>query len=964
MNVWKKALSLVMALSLTLSLIVLPAGAAGALEVSVDGGAVKAGESVTVNLKVANNTVLRSLSVNVLYPSDKLECTSAVQSTEWQQFVINSMMAGETTVQAAVTNPNNEQSQHRTDAKNVATLGFTAATKDQNSGYTGNGAIGTLTFKAKADLESSSALLEVVVDEATGAGNSVISTEAKNGTVTVQGGVPTLSRVGGMNANVTVEGGTSAATTFKAVATSTKNADISTSVTWTVTPADGGVTVGADGTVTVSSKAKAGTYQITATPISGRCQGSAQSARFSVARAAAAASSIAVFQNGTEITGDTATIIKPTAGKTNTYTYTAEVKDQYGDPFEGTVTWNSGTAPTGVTVAGNVVTVSDSAVVDSTFDLNAVCGSVTKDVTLTVKDINITWPTPAVKANATYGDSWSQIVTLSGGSAELNGAAVPGAFTVKGASEYPGAGEQSYVINFKSTDGQYDVDSDAKTAAIAKLAVTIKMNDHKAAYGDTFQYYQFNTVVTGKPLLFSDTVTATASGEAKGDGTDAVGTYKIHGSATHANYNITVTDGTLTIEKKGVAPTETVPSLTVVGKVKTTTDPDTGRTVITGTIEATSPEARSEEDLLKAVTAINPGMVPNVTTFTVTVNGNTATFTFKSWRLAPGQKFKGPGTYEIIPEWECSDASVAQNYEPNLPKLFVEVKGKTETLTVADGKTWTLYLSELQNANSVNGLLPTRAYYSDGTSVRIQGWTYTDGTAVTLSNLRNRAERGRSITLYPVVTPSYLEVESLTVRFYDDTGSSSGGSTGNRGTGGHISITLDPEKIFLNGDLPKDVSRDYWAAPYIAWAYQRGVMNGTGNGNFSPSGLTTRQQLWMVLARLSGEKPASMAEAKAWAVRNGVSDGTNPGASLTRQQLVAMLYRYAQMKGYSVSATGELGSYKDARNVSSYAQQAMAWAIGNGIVTGTTDLRLNPQGTASRSHFAAMMFRFCVKYNV
>lgn len=945
---WKKIISLFLALSIVCSLAVIPAGAAGEdLTVSFENGA-WSGQQYTVDVtaKGTGSFASAGYTVKISFDKDVLAFVEAADKT-------------------GISGGGNFQATNAATANTSGVVSIVNAAASAKS-FTASMPIATLTFQLKDNtIENQDTALtftdETVVNDDN---NGEFAIAKTNGTVTItNGAAPTLSHVGVVNSSVTVEGGASADTTFKATATSTKNADISTSVTWTVTPADGGVTVGADGTVTVSSKAKAGTYQITATPISGRCQGSAQSASLSVARAAAAASSIAVFQNGTEITGDTATIIKPTAGKTNTYTYTVEVKDQYGDPFEGTVTWTA-TSAAGVTVASNVVTVADSADVDTTLTLTAACDSVTKAVTLTVKDINITWPTPAVKANATYGDSWSQIVTLSGGSAELNGAAVPGAFTVKGASEYPGAGEQSYVINFKSTDGQYDVDSDAKTAAIAKLAVTIKMNDHKAAYGDTFQYYQFNTVVTGKPLLFSDTVTATASGEAKGDGTDAVGTYKIHGSATHANYNITVTDGTLTIEKKGVAPTETVPSLTVVGTVKTTTDPDTGRTVITGTIEATSAEARSEEDLLKAVTAINPGMVPNVTTFTVTVNGNTATFTFKSWRLAPGQKFNGPGTYEIIPEWECSDASVAQNYEPNLPKLFLEVKGKTETLTVTGGKTWTLYLSTLLNANSVNGLLPTRAYYSDGTSVRIQGWTYTDGTEVTLSNLRNRAERGRNITLYPVVTPSYLEVESLTVRFVDDTGSSSGGSTGNRGTGGHISITLDPEKIFLNGDLPKDVSRDYWAAPYIAWAYQRGVMNGTGNGNFSPSGLTTRQQLWMVLARLSGEKPANMAEAKAWAVRSGVSDGTNPGASLTRQQLVAMLYRYAQLKGYSVSTTGELGNYKDARNVSSYAQQAMAWAIGNGIVTGTTDLRLNPQGTASRSHFAAMMFRFCVKYNV
>ena len=884
---WKKVISLFLALSIVCSLAVIPAGAAGEdLAVSFENGS-WSGQTYTVDVAAKGTGSFASAGYTVKIGFDK-----------------NVLAFVEAADKTGIGGGGNFTA---TNAAKANQEGVVAIAKS----FTAAMPIATLTFQLKDNtIENQDTALtftdETVINNDS---NGEFTISKVGGTVTItNGAAPTLASVGhnAQGGSITVNGGAESVS-VKATAKSTKDADISTSVTWTVSPADGGVTVGEDGTVTVSPTAKAGSYQITATPISGKCQGAAQSTSISVIRAAAAASSIAVFQNGAEITGDAATIIKPTAGKTNTYTYTAEVKDQYGDPFEGTVTWTSGTAPTGVTVAGNVVTVTDSVDVGATLTLTAATGTLSKAITLTVRDINITWPTPAVKPNATYGDSWSQIVTLSGGSAELNGTKVDGTFSVKGESEHPGAGEQPYVINFKSTDGQYDVDSDAKTATIAKLAVTIKMNDHKAAYGDTFKYYQFDTVITGKPLLFSDTVTATASGDAKGDGTDAVGTYKIHGSATHANYAITVTDGTLTIEKKGVNPAETLPSLTIVGTVATTTDPDTGRTVITGTIQATSPEARSEEELLKAVTAINPGMVPNVTTFTVTVNGNAATFTFKSWRLAPGQKFNGPGTYEIIPDWECSDASIAQNYEPNLPKLFVEVKGKSETLTVADGRTW---------------------------------------------------------TLYPVVTPSYLEVESLTVRFVDDTGSSSSGSTGNSGTGGHISITLDPEKIFLNGDLPNDVSKDYWAAPYIGWAYQRGVMNGTGNGNFSPNGLTNRQQLWMVLARLSGEKPLNMAAARAWAMSNGISDGTNPGGSLTRQQLVAMLYRYAQMRGCDLTASGELGNYNDARNVSSYARQAMAWAVGNGIVTGTADLRLNPQGTATRSHFAAMMFRFCVKYNV
>nr|WP_325220852.1 S-layer homology domain-containing protein [uncultured Oscillibacter sp.] len=937
-----------MALSLTLSLIVLPAGAAENLVVRAGDSTVKAGETVTVDLSVKNNTGFRGLQLNIYYNSDLLECTAVGAGAAWSEFRKN---AGDNDTVTLRSNADNTSMTVPT-GKKAASFAYVADVETK-TGFAADGVIGTLTFKAKADLESTSATIEVEVVDAVGPNNEKVTAGPVNGTLTIVGGAPVLDSVTLPSGGDSVEIDGTTAKTVQATAKSAKGTDITASVEWSVSPAGQGVTV-EKGLITVDGKAKAGAYTVTAK--SGSVE---KSVTVTVTRAASTATSVAILRGGKAVTEDT--LIIPAAGSAE-YTYTAELLDQYGDKMTGdAATWAATNTPTGVQFTNGKVTV-PSTQGEAEFTVTATISGKSGSVNVSLKRISITWPTATV--SGVYGQTWSEIVKLSGGSAELNGANVPGKFSVKGESEHPGAGEQPYVINFKSTDGQYDVDSDVKTATIAKLAVTIKMNDHKAAYGDTFKYYQFDTVITGKPLLFSDTVTATASGDAKGDGTDAVGTYKIHGSATHANYAITVTDGTLTIEKKGVNPAETLPSLTIVGAVATTTDPDTGRTVITGTIQATSPEARSEEELLKAVTAINPGMVPNVTKFTVTVNGNAATFTFKSWRLAPGQKFNGPGTYEIIPDWECSDASIAQNYEPNLPKLFVEVKGKSETLTVADGRTWTLYVSEVMNAGRLNGLLPTHAYYSNGTSVKIQGWTYTDGTEVTLSNLKNRAERGRNITLYPVVTPSYLEVESLTVRFVDDTGSSSSGSTGNSGTGGHISITLDPEKIFLNGDLPNDVSKDYWAAPYIGWAYQRGVMNGTGNGNFSPNGLTNRQQLWMVLARLSGEKPLNMAAARAWAMSNGISDGTNPGGSLTRQQLVAMLYRYAQMRGCDLTASGELGNYNDARNVSSYARQAMAWAVGNGIVTGTADLRLNPQGTATRSHFAAMMFRFCVKYNV
>lgn len=155
-----------------------------------------------------------------------------------------------------------------------------------------------------------------------------------------------------------------------------------------------------------------------------------------------------------------------------------------------------------------------------------------------------------------------------------------------------------------------------------------------------------------------------------------------------------------------------------------------------------------------------------------------------------------------------------------------------------------------------------------------------------------------------------------------------------------------------------DVSGSYWAYGEIAWAYEKGLMTGKTETVFQPEGTMTRQQVWMILSRLSGANPANMAEAKAWAVQNGVSDGSDPGAAVTRQQLVTLLYRYSEMMGYSVEGKADLSGYPDAGSISAYAAAPMAWAVGNNVVSGTTAGYLNPEVTATRAQFAVILWRF------
>lgn len=156
----------------------------------------------------------------------------------------------------------------------------------------------------------------------------------------------------------------------------------------------------------------------------------------------------------------------------------------------------------------------------------------------------------------------------------------------------------------------------------------------------------------------------------------------------------------------------------------------------------------------------------------------------------------------------------------------------------------------------------------------------------------------------------------------------------------------------------RDVDSSHWAAEAITWAYENGYMNGNSATTFNPQGTITRQQLWMILARLSGADPANFAEARAWAVNNGVSDGSNPAANMSRQQMVTFLHRYAEMRGYRLTGSADLTAFPDHASVANYAVEPLSWSVANSIVSGTANGTLNPGGTATRAQFAVILQRF------
>ena len=161
-----------------------------------------------------------------------------------------------------------------------------------------------------------------------------------------------------------------------------------------------------------------------------------------------------------------------------------------------------------------------------------------------------------------------------------------------------------------------------------------------------------------------------------------------------------------------------------------------------------------------------------------------------------------------------------------------------------------------------------------------------------------------------------------------------------------------------------DVNANSWYYSGVKFAYEKGLMNGTGNGTFSPNADTTRGMIVTMLARLEGQNTSGTpwyAAGQKWAMDNGISDGTNMTGAITREQLAAILFRYAKQKGYDVSKSADLNGFADANTVSGYATDAMRWAVANGLIQGSNS-KLSPKATASRAQVATILMRFMELY--
>ncbi len=192
---------------------------------------------------------------------------------------------------------------------------------------------------------------------------------------------------------------------------------------------------------------------------------------------------------------------------------------------------------------------------------------------------------------------------------------------------------------------------------------------------------------------------------------------------------------------------------------------------------------------------------------------------------------------------------------------------------------------------------------------------------------------------------------------------------------GEVTVTATVSPIEPGSDFPfVDVPEGAYYRGAVQAAYGLGLIQGTSETTFGPLLASTRSQVVAILYRLEGSPAVSgsnpfvdatadwVRDAVLWASQNGIVEGYSdtafgPDDTITREQLAAILYRYASYKSYDLAVTGDLSIFDDASDVAAWSHTPLAWAVGKGLVQGSNNL-VDPQGSAIRAQLAVILMRF------
>ena len=402
---------------------------------------------------------------------------------------------------------------------------------------------------------------------------------------------------------------------------------------------------------------------------------------------------------------------------------------------------------------------------------------------------------------------------------------------------------------------------------------------------------------------------------------------------------------------------------------------------------------------------------PSGGTQIVQVSGGTFTSSVKEYvtdELKAELYSAGSGTYTYYPNTEAA----ADNAKPgdavsnitettsHTIKVVYDNGTADQTIPVSDNATYILPAAPTRPGYTFQGWNDGTMTYQPGDKVAISDdttftavWTYippaNPNYKITIGDMENgtvtadpaAAKAGATVTLTATPDEGYaLGTITVTDRFGDAvkvTENADGTYTFTMPNG---QVTVKATFVETEEPAPAepfpDVDENDWFYDEVVYVYENGLMNGVENNQFAPNTATNRAMLATILYRLAGEPAVSgdlpftdvesgtwYTDAVLWAAQNGIVNGLGentfaPMNTLTREQLVTMLYRYAEAEGYDVSAAADLSGYPDAGKVQTYAQEAMTWAVAEGIVEGM-DGNLNPAGHATRAQIATILMRFC-----
>ena len=288
-----------------------------------------------------------------------------------------------------------------------------------------------------------------------------------------------------------------------------------------------------------------------------------------------------------------------------------------------------------------------------------------------------------------------------------------------------------------------------------------------------------------------------------------------------------------------------------------------------------------------------------------------------------------------------------------------------------------------QGGNVVNdtayNIVPHQKENSNVTYITV---TLMDGKTVLYQYMTAKTDKGLEISLYPLSKNGYTFLgwkssvdgkvydAGETVTIYRDTTFTAQWLNNWGVIGGIIGGAGESDTFFT------DVPGSAWYYDAVKFVYDYDLMDGVGNNKFNPDGTLTRAMIAQVLYNLEGASGAYpsvftdvadsawYAKAVNWAAASGIVEGKgnnkfDPNAPITRQEMAAILYRYAALKGYDVSKVDSLNGYTDASKVASWAKEAMGWAVENYVINGKGASRLDPTGTATRAQVAQILMNFC-----